>query len=300
MNALIQQMTVDEYAEARRALGERVEKLGAIYWVCTRRFFFRPILPYEAYSVSKGNVPTGHVGGFQYVVSEPNDSNSVMGFLMLDGVQDYALDKLEHNRRRLIKRAGNQFVIQPIVDITEFKEAGFRAYCSFYERTHYGYKPERTKRENYAKWVDSVLQSPKTLKLGGFDLKGELRAVSLSYWVGATLTYTTFFSDTPALKQGVGELMFHALRDAASRSPGIHDVFVRNYQGGNNMDYYYLLRGAKLVIKPSRLQLDPVSRCILRFCFPAKYNLLSEKKGPEEPPKACVSAQPCIPHTQVK
>ena len=57
MNAGIQQMTVDEYAEARRALGERVEKFGSIYWVCTKRFFFRPILPYEAYSLKRADLP---------------------------------------------------------------------------------------------------------------------------------------------------------------------------------------------------------------------------------------------------
>jgi len=300
MNTLIQQMTVDEYAEARRALGERVEKHGSTYWVRTKRFFFRPILPYEAYSIAKPNLPSGHIGGFQCVVSDPKDATGVMGFLMLEGAQDYELDKLEHNRRRLIKNAGNQFVIRPIVENTEFKEAGFRAYCSFYERTHYCYKPERTKRENYAKWVDSVLQAPKTVMLGGFDLKGELRAVSLSYWVGATLTYTTFFSDTPALKQGIGELMFHALRNAASHTPGIRDVFVRYYQGGNGMDHYYLLRGAKLVNKPSRLQLDPVSRCILRFFFPARYNLLEEKRRHEEPQKAGVPTQPQAMRRQVK
>jgi hypothetical protein len=276
MSVPIQQMTVDEFAESRIALGDRVKMLGAVYWVCTNRFFFRPLLPHEACPISGPDLPPIHIGGFQCVVSDPNEANSVMKFIMLDEVQDYELGKLRHDRRLLIKNAAKQFAVKPIRDRAQFKEQGFQVYSSFYERTRYRYKRERAKRENYEDWVDSVLKSPKTLILGGYDQREKLRAISLSYWVGHTLSYVTFFADTVALQKGVGELMFHGLRELVSQTPGIRQVFVRRYQGGNNMDKYYLMRGAKVVSKPCKLQLDRVSKWILKSCFPAGYAILGE------------------------
>jgi len=276
MSVQIQQMTVDEFAESRIALGDRVKKFGTVYWV-RKGLFFRPLLPHEACPVSESDLPSTQIGGFQCVVSVPSEANSVMKFLMLDEVQHYALDKLKHDRRLLIKNAAKQFAIRLVQDSNQFKKRGFQVYCSFYERTRYRYKRERVRRRNYEHWVDSVLKSRKTLILGGYDQSEELRAISLSYWVADTLSYASFFADTVALQKGVGELMFHRLRELASQTPGIHEIFVRRYQGGNGMDKYYLLRGAKLVTKPCKLQLDPVSKWILKSCFPARYAKLGER-----------------------
>jgi hypothetical protein len=71
--------------------------------------------------------------------------------------------------------------------------------------------------------------------------------------------------------------MFHRLRELASQTPGIQEVFVRRYQGGNGIDNYYLLRGAKLVTKPCKLWIDPVSKWILKSYFPARYAILGEE-----------------------
>ena len=278
MSSLVQQMTVGEFAESRIAVGDRVEKFGDVYWVRTKGLFFRPLLSHEACPIAKSELPPAHIGGFQCVVSVPDEANSVMKFLMLDEVQHYELGKLPYKRRLMIRNAAKQFAIRPIQDETQFKEHGFQVYCSFYERTRYHYKWERIRRESYTRWIDSVLKSRKTLILGGYDQREDLRAISISYWVGHTLYYATFFADTVALRKGVGELMFHCLRELVSQTPGIGEVLVRRYQGGNGMDNYYLLRGAKLVTKPSRLQLDPASKWILKTCFPARYVTLGEKR----------------------
>jgi hypothetical protein len=245
--------------------------------VRTNGFFFRPLLPYEACPILESELPTIRIGGFQWVVSSRVEANSVMKFLMLEEVQHYDLGKLRHDRRLLIKNVSKQFVVRPMQDVAQFKEQGFQVYCSFYERTRYPYKRERVRRENYDRWVDSVMKSPKVLILGGYDQREELRAISLSYWVGHTLTYSTLFADTAALHKGIGEMMYHQLRELVSQTPGIREIFVRRYQGGNGLDNYYLHRGAKLVTKPSKLRLDTVSKWILKSCFPARYAVLSEK-----------------------
>lgn len=276
MSPTIQQMTIDEFAESRIALGDPVKKFGSAYWVRTRRLFFRPLLSHEACLLSEAHLPVTRLGGFQCVVSLPQDANSVMKFVVLDDVRDYDLERLRHDRRLLIKNAAKRFAVRPVQDIGQLMEEGFEAYGSFYERTGYGYQKERVRRERYDHWVDCVLKCPKTVILGGYDQRERLHALSLSYWVGHTLHYTTFFAETEALRHGVGELMFHAVRELARRTCGIREVLVRRYQGGNGMDNYYLRRGAKLIAKPSKLHLDSASRWILKSFFPVKYAILCE------------------------
>jgi hypothetical protein len=269
----LQQMTVDEYAEARVAVGDRVERLGKVYWLRTKSFFYRPLLPYEPLSLSSAEIPPASVGGFQHVVADEREANSIMSFLMLHELSGYELQRLDHNRRRLIKNAAKHFVIRPVVELTEFQEKGFEAYLSFFRRTHYQYMSERRRRENYYRWAKTILGFPKSIVLGGYGEEG-LTAVSVSYWVGEVLYYATFFCSTSALEKGVGELMFHALREAVCHEPGIREVFVRRFQGGNGMDKYYLLRGSRLVHKPARLCLSPFTQWMLRSFLPNRLALL--------------------------
>ncbi len=272
MSREIQQMSVDEFAASRVALGERVKRFGDVCWVRTRCVFHFPLLPYDACSPSE--LPPVGLGGFQHVVSDRRMANSVMSFLILDEVQGYSLAKLNQKRRWLIREASKHFTIERITDVNAFKEQGFLAYASFYRRTGYSYKSERKRKADYARWAESVLRFPKALVFGGFDQSGALRAVSISYWVEQTLYYATFFCDTPALQKGVGESMLHVLREAVSRTPGIREVLVRKYQGGNGMDQYYLLRGAKLVHRPANLRLHPATSSMLKLLFPLRYSLL--------------------------
>ena len=223
------------------------------------------------------------MAGFQHAVPHQRDANSVMRFLILDDLPDYTLARLDHNRRRLIKNAAKHFSVQRIQDVAAFKEQGFAAYSCFYHRTGCAYKSERRSRADFARWAEAVLKCSKSLVLGGYDQAGGLRSVSISYWIGPTLTYATFFCDTPALQKGVGEVMFHVLRETAGRTPGIREVFVRKYQGGNGMDQYYLLRGAKLVVKPARLHLHPAVRWTLKSWFPGKYAVLSGGSSAGQP-----------------
>jgi hypothetical protein len=270
------QMTVDEFADYQIAIGSAVERYGALYWLRKKGLFFRPLLLHEAFSPSASDLPPLGLGGFQYIVPDWHEANSTMRFLILDDVHAYALGKLQSKRRLLIKNAAKLFVVRPIKEIAEFQEQGFHAYSSFYQRTRYQYKPERTRRSQFDQWADAVLKCTKALVLGGYDQGGKLKSVSISHWVGKSLLYSTFFSDTPTLQKGIGELMFHVLRETASRTPGIEDVMVRRYQGGNGMDNYYLLRGARLVCRPAKLRLHPAAKWILKSCFPARYATLGE------------------------
>ncbi len=277
----IHAMNVDEFAEAQLTLGEVIVKSATVYWCRVRPFFYRPLLPYKAYEldeiVSPCNYLDKSLGGFQHVVTSWEKANSSMNFLILDQLHGYALEKLKHERRRFIKKASRQFEIRPLGDIKEFRDQGYRAYISFYKRTSYSYKAERTQKENFANWVDIIMKS-KALVLGGFGKSG-LVAVALLYQVEQTLIYATFFSETEALRKGIGELMFHHIREAAAQRPEIHEIFVRKYHGGNGMDKYYMLRGCKVVKKPANLHISNRARFILMFCLPKQYEMLSGRSG---------------------
>lgn len=279
----VEQLSPAEYAASRIALGEQVEKCGDVWWQRTKGLFYRPLLQHEPVPLRKPNLPKIGWGGFQCVVSDEREANASLGFLMLDGIHGYSLESLDHNRRRLIRNASKLFVVRPIIDSAEFAIGGFPAYASFYQRTGYQYKSERTRRDGYTRWAEAILDCPKAFILGGYSTSGSLEAVAVSYWVGPTLIYATFFSHSDALRRGVGEAMYHTLRESAAKIPAIREICVRRYQGGNGMDKYYQLRGAKLIMKPSKVSLHPVTKMVLKACFPQHYQGLGEGVDHREP-----------------
>ncbi len=275
-----QQMTVEECAAVQTALGVTVQKAGRVYWTRGNGFFWRPLLDYQAIEPAGMEAPRGAWGGFQHVVPEERDGNSSIGFLMLDELRGYALNQVSHNRRRLISNAAKLMEVRMVRNLAELQEQGFAAYTSFYRRTRYQFLRGRRRKANFDRWAATLLSEPKTMVLGAYG-SGGLVAVSVSYWVEGTLFYATYFSHSTALHQGASELMFHALREAAAGTPGIQEVLVRRYQGGNGMDQYYLMRGAKLVWKPARLRLNPAMRWVLKHWWPGKYATLRGTAGPK-------------------
>lgn len=269
----IQSMTVDEFAGIQKALGERIIKAGAVYWRRVRPGFYRPLLPYKAYAEDEVAAPCRLLGGFQHVVANGEKANSTMNFLMLDDVHAYSLGSIRHERRRLIKKAAGQFEVRPIRDAAELRTQGYEAYLSFFKRTGYSYRDDRVRAERFADWADTVLLFPKAGLWGGFG-RGGLVAVSIAYWVEHTVMYSTFFCRTESMRAGMGELMFHKVRETVTQLPEAHEIFVRPYQGGNGMDRYYVLRGCKIARKPAVLKISAPARLVLKSCLPRQYDLL--------------------------
>ena len=273
---VIQQMTLREYADLQTQFGVRVVGQGGFYWRQVRPFFYRPLLPIEAYPHDPSRPPVMWPGGFQYVVADPKEANSTMNFIMLDNLGGYTLDGLFHKRRQLIKRAGRYFTVRPVTDARELKEQGHRVYLSFLQRTGYPYKADRKNKAVFEQWVDTLCSNPKTILMGGYGPNG-LVAISSSYWINRTLVYSTLISDTDSMHKNVGELMFHEVRQMAAQQPGIAEIFVRGYQGGNSIDQYYLHRDCHLVRKSARLEMPALTHTLLRWLQPRKYELLRGK-----------------------
>ena len=128
-----EQMTVDQYAALQAALGVTVQKVGRVHWTRGRGFFWRPLLPYEPYAGAGMQAPRGAWGGFQHVVPDERAANSTMSFLMLHDLAGYALDRLSHNRRRLINNAAKQMEIRRACRSSSFDawRSNCRLDCSY-------------------------------------------------------------------------------------------------------------------------------------------------------------------------
>lgn len=266
-------MSLAEYAELQTQLGEKVVSRYGHYWRRVRPFFYRPLLPVETFNNHWTHAPGDWSAGFQYAVSDNALANSTMNFIMVENSGEYSLQKVSHNRRRLIKQAANVFQVRPIRNLQELKDRGYRAYHDFHNRTGYSYRSDRKNKILFDEWAETLFQHPKAILLGGYTAEG-LVAVSCSYWINKILVYATLFSTTESLKKNVGELMFHELRKIVVTHSAIKGIYVRPYQGGNRMDQYYLMRGCKLVRQPAHLKLPPLMSMFIRCLMPREYAVL--------------------------
>ena len=269
-------MSPAEYAAVERGLGANILERNGIFWRQVRPFFYRPVLPTQEFSNAEISKPFGWPNGFQHALADGATANSQMNFLMLDGLRDYSAEQLGRRRKQLVRSASQIFQVRPLRDLREFQAQGFQAYRSFYNRTGYTHRADRKDEKTFHAWAENVFSNPKVILLGGYGADG-LVGVSRSYLVNQTLVYATLFCDTEALKKNLGELMFHELRLLAAGDPRIAEIFVRNYQDGNSLDQYYLLRGCKLVSKPARLAMPAVIRDVIKFFLPRQHALLTGK-----------------------
>ena len=280
MEMTLQPMSQAEYAAVERGLGLKLVERDGVFWRQVRPFFFRPILLTHEFSATEIGRPFGGLTGFQFALAEPAEANSQINFLMLDGLRDYSLERLGRRRKQLLRSASQLFQVRPLRDLRDFQEQGFRVYRSFYDRTRYSHGDDRKEKQKFHAWAEKVFSNPKVILLGGYGPDG-LVGVSRSYLLGGTLVYDTLFCETEALKKNLGELMFHALRTLAAGDPRVAEIYVRNYQGGNSLDQYYLMRGCKLVSKPARLVLPAGIGAAVKLFFPRQHaKLAGQLTGP--------------------
>jgi len=268
------QMSTAEFGAFEGSLGTEVVEVNGVYWIKVRPLFYRPLLPAHEYMPDSISAPlAARLGGFQYGVTVQNEANSFLNLLLFEKPADYSLESLDYNRKRQVKLASKQFTIRAMTDINEFKTKAYPVYLSFYDRTKYQFGAERRDPEVFSRWADKLFQMPKVLVLGGYR-EGELGGVSLSFWVGNTVIYATFFCDQESLRLNLSDLMLHTVREAAARVPKLRNIFVGMYKGQKGLDGFYLLRGCKLVRQPAMLRINPLVKFLLMRFRPADYQKL--------------------------
>jgi hypothetical protein len=257
-------MSVDEYAALETGIGAKLERSGGVWWRQVRPYFYRPLLPFLELDPANVELPRrARIGGAQYAVAQTVPANSHVDLLMFDEPQSYSLDMLSQGSRRHIRRAMNSFDVRRIEDVEEFITSGHSVYLSFFERTKYGYKRERTDPQRFANWARSLFRFDKVQVLGAYR-GGELMSVSVSYVVEGVAFTATFFSRSDALKDYVAELMLHAIRERAAVSENVSAIFAAAAGMERGLDDFYLRRGARLISKAAQLKLNPFVSVVLK------------------------------------
>jgi hypothetical protein len=280
---------VAEYAAFEEALGQRTAIRNNVHWLQVRRFFYRPISPFQTFLPNSVSPPaTSFVGGFQHAVSSTEQSNSFLNLLVFENAATYSAGAMDYNRRRQIKLASREFEMRRITDATEFKENAYDVYLSFLNRTGYQHGVQRQDHNCFRRWSENLFQLPSVAIVGGFR-KGTLGAVSLSFVIEETLFYATFFCDTASMQLHVADLMLHFVREEAAKQ-GLKRIFVGmpKYRGRTSVDQFYFTRGCTVLKLPAFLHINPLAKLFLSSCMPRQFRQLhGDLDGKEE---SCVSA----------
>jgi hypothetical protein len=268
-----QRMSADEFADFERTQGVRLIKVNGVYWTRMRPCFYRPLLYFREHSAASVSAPWSSLfGAFQHAVPSSETANSFINMLIFEDPEAYSLQSLNWKRRRQVRLAAKAFTVRVVDDEHEFKEGAYKVYLSFYERSQYTYKPERQRKDVFARWVDSLFRTPKVVVLGGYR-NGELGGVSVTQWVEDTLMYSTTFADTASLRMDFNSLILHVIRAAVAGNPQVKRILAGPYKYGTakGVDDFYLSRGCKLVKKPALLCINPLARAALKCCLPREY-----------------------------
>jgi hypothetical protein len=257
-------MSVDEYASLEAALGATLVKAGNIWWRKVRPFFYRPLLLHRELAIDHLTYPRSRwLGGVQHAVPAGVPTNSRIQLLQFDNPREYSPESLNPTSRRHLRRAMKSFAVRPIPDIEEFIASAHGVYLSFFERTRYGYKSERTDPASFAQWARTLYRFPKAQVRGAYR-GAELVSVSVSYLVEEVAFTATFFSRSEALAEHVSELMLHEIRERAAASGSVELIFAAAAGMERGLDEFYLRRGARLVDRPAHLEMSPLALFLLK------------------------------------
>ena len=259
-----ERMTIDEYAELASKMGARLHKIDDVWWKEVRPFFFRPLFPFASFIPHSQKAPlSSFLVGFQHLVPTKEYANSNMHFLIFDDLRNYSIESLTHDYRKNIKKGLKNFQVKTISGPGELIDDGFAVYQSFYMRTHYYWKTERTNKKEFVKWVETLFSFPKLLLLGVYSQE-HLQAVSVSYFVMNIIIYATYFSKTEALQGRSSELMLHAIRERAASCDGVNWIYMGSPGTKESLDYFKTSRGCKVISKPAYYRLNFVTHFLLK------------------------------------
>ncbi len=272
---------IDSYVASLQQDGQSLIFSQDIWWRQVRPFFFRPLLGFLSCGEAKvAPCWQARLGGFQYPVDVDSAKNSRLGFLVFRCPGDYTLDSLRGSRRWEVRNAAKRFELRAFGSAEEFAELAHPVYRDFQTRTHYGYRSDRRQYEHFMTWSRQMWQSGGSNIWGAFE-GDQLEGVGVFRLAQGTLFYSSFFGRTTGIKNHVAGFMLHRIREAAARYPGISRIVVGSPkldQASRTVDQFYLSRGCDIEWVPARLELNPITRRLLRL---AKPGLIAQLEGAE-------------------
>jgi len=266
-------MTVDELAAYQTACGVHVVKIRDTWWIEPRPFFFRTLFPLAEIDPQFNKYPLLHVvGGVLHLVPSGVESNTSMKLFLYDELKDYSINKMATKQKWVIKKSMENFTAQRITDLNQFIDTAFPIYQSFYDRTKYSYKKERSQKEIFAAWAKTLFDFPKIMITGAYH-EGNLAAVDISYQVENLIIDDVFFSDSQSQGLRVTDFMVHTLRDAAASSNARY-LFRGFPCGKQTLDESKIRRGCKIYRIPAYSKVNPVAMIVGKLFMNESYRKL--------------------------
>jgi hypothetical protein len=266
-------MTIDELAAYQRACGVHVVKIKDTWWIEPRPYFFRTLFPLAEINPEFRHYPVQHmIGGVLHLVPNGVDSNTSMKLFLYDELQKYSADQLATKQKWVVKKSLENFSAKRITDINEFVDTAFPIYESFYDRTKYSYKKERSQKAIFADWSKNLFAFPKIMITGAYH-QDKLAAVDVSYQVDDLIIDDVFFSDTQSQGLRVTDFMVHTLREAAAASSA--KFLFRGFPcGKQTLDESKIRRGCKIYRIPAHCKVNPVALFVGRLFMNESYRKL--------------------------
>lgn len=286
-------MTIDEYATFQRATGAKVVKVDGTWWTEARPFFYRPLFPFAEVVPQLRKYPLqSAIGGVLHAVPAQAESNSQLTLFVYDDLKEYSLEQFSAKQRWVIKKAMEHFEARRVTDFDSFVEEASRIYASFYDRTKYFYRKERTDKERFAAWAKPYFEQNKVVITGAYR-NGRLAAVDISYRVQEVIIDDVFFSDSESQPLRVTDFLVHVLRDSVSRS-GASILFRGFPTGKDSLDGSKVRRGCRVLKLPAYCRINPVALYVGKKFLNESYRKLVAMTGFE----AAEGAEPAATATE--
>jgi hypothetical protein len=275
-------MNIDEFAAFQRTDGNNVVKSGDVWWVEIRPFFFRPLFPFTEIDPSSHNYPLKSLlGGVLHLAPSSRRANSRMHFFIYDDLQSYSLDALSNKRKKITMQGVDKFTLKEFKDVDQFVAVAYEVYLSFFSRTQYWYRSERTEKKFFEKWAATLFAQPKVVKVGAF-CGDQLCGVEVSYRVGDVIVGDTLFSNELGKRLNVTDFILHRLREAAAKTDASY-FYLGLPSGVHSLDESKLIRGCKVMTRPALLKVNPVALSVAKVLMKSSYQKLLDITAPALP-----------------
>ena len=266
-------MTVDELAAYQRACGVKVLKIKETWWIEPSPFFFRTLFPFAELNPEFNKYPLQHlVGGVLHLVPAGVANNTSMKLFLYDQLGAYSIDEMTAKQKWVIRKSMENFCARRITESTEFIDTAYPLYESFYDRTKYSYKKERTQKEIFSAWAKNLFDFPKIVVTGAYH-EDKLSAVDISYRVENVIIDDVFFSDTQSQGLRVTDFMVHTLREEAAATDARY-LFRGFPCGKQTLDESKLRRGCKIFKIPAYRKINPVALYLGKLFMNESYRKL--------------------------
>jgi hypothetical protein len=245
-------------------MGATVFKQGDVWWKQSRRFTYRPLLPFKKYDVSTVVGPTRRLGIYQHAVKDGQSHNSYLNLIEYGDIQDYSLNKLHKGPRRNLQYALNSnLTVRKLTDEGEFCTKAHQVYLSFYRRSGYGVNRSRVYKSGFASWAHSLFEFPEVVVIGAFR-GDDLLSFDISCLVENTVILMARVHSDQGLRVRTPDLLLHTWRAKAREQSGVQMILDSMLANDVGLNEFKIRRGARVLAVPAFIHLNPILLSLVR------------------------------------